>query len=194
MIAAVACLWASGVYADTLLPLDPAESFLHFTGYSFLHNFQGEAKAITGSATVNMSATPPIQTAKLIFKTTELTTLNNKRDENMKQWMHVDIHPEVDFSLEKVTPISGDYKTATQQQPARFSVAGTLTLNGVKQRITGEALGWREKGRLIVTGGIELNTLKFDLPQIKMVVLTVAPEVKTSYRFSFKLPPEFTQK
>lgn len=180
--------------AEQVLPLDPADSSFHFTGVSFLHSFHGEAKEISGSANVNPSATPPIQTAKLVFNSAELTTFNPERDEKMKQWMDIGIHPEVDFALEKVTPISGDYTKATALNPARFGVTGTLTLNDIKQQISGEALGWREKDRIVVTGDIVVNTLKFGLPQIRMVVITVAPEVKTSYRFSFKLPPELALK
>ncbi len=81
--------------------------------------------------------------------------------------------------------ISGDYSKADSVHPARFGVTGTLTLNAVKQRIAGEALGWREKKRLVVTGDVLVNTLNFGLPQIRMLVITVAPEVKTHYRFSF---------
>ena len=112
----------------------------------------------------------------------------------MKDWMQIPIHPDVDFTLEKVTPVSGDYRTASSHDPARFAVSGTLTLNAVKQRISGEALGWREHDRLVVTGDIVVNTLNFGLPQIRMLVITVAPDVKTSYRFSFKLPPQLALK
>jgi polyisoprenoid-binding protein YceI len=194
LLFAIASLRAGVLHADQILPLDPADSAFHFTGDSFLHTFHGEAKEITGSATVDRSANPPIQKATLAFKSAELTTFNQERDDKMKQWMAVGIHPEVDFALEKVTPISGDYGTATALHPARFGVSGTLTLNAVKRQIAGEALGWREKDRLVVTGDIVVNTLNFGLPQIRMVVITVAPDVKTSYRFSFKLPPELALK
>jgi len=194
LLGVLGLLCAGASYADQVLPLDPADSSFHFIGDSFLHSFHGEAKEITGSAILNSSATPPIQTAMLAFRSARLTTFNDERDAKMKDWMAIGIHPEVDFDLEKVTPISGDYSTATATHPTRFGVAGTLTLNGVKQRITGEALGWREKDRLVVTGDIVVNTLNFGLPQIRMAIITVAPEVKTSYRFSFKLPPELALK
>src|SRR5208282_4297195 len=100
LFVAATCLWAGVSHADQALPLDPADSSFHFTGDSFLHSFHGEAKGITGSAVVNLSAAPPIQTAKLAFRTAELTTFNEQRDEKMKQWMQVGIHPEVDFVLE----------------------------------------------------------------------------------------------
>jgi polyisoprenoid-binding protein YceI len=190
LIIAATCLCADAFSADSILPLAPADSWLHFTGSSFLHDFQGVAKEFDGSAVVNLSATPPVQTAHLEFKTAELTTFNQKRDDNMKKWMHVEIHPEAVFSLEKVRPIYGDYKTATLQHPAQFAVSGTFNLNGVKQRIVGNALGWREKDRLLVTGGLVLNTLDFKLPQIRLVLISVAPDVVISYRFCFKIPSE----
>lgn len=194
LLAATACFLGNVAAAEQTMPLDAAGSFFHFTGDSFLHSFHGEAKEISGSAVVNTATAVPVQSARLVFKTTELTTSNKDRDTKMKEWMHVDIHPEVEFALEKVRLLSGDCKKASSQDPARFEVSGELTLNGVKQRIAGEALGWREKNRLVVTGDIVLNTLKFGLPQIRMTVITVAPDVKTSYRFSFNLPAELALK
>ena len=71
---------------------------------------------------------------------------------------------------------------------------GTLTLNGVKKRVSGEASGWREKDHVVVTGDLVVNTLQFRLPQVRMMVLTVATDVKTHYRFSFVLPPALALK
>lgn len=183
--------WGHLARAESLA-LDPKASSLTFVGESFLHSFHGEASELSGSADVDATAVPPVQKASLDFKTTKLTTFNAERDKKMKDWLHVDIHPDATFMLERVKPISGDYKTADASHPAAFSVKGTLALNGVKQPLSGTALGWREKNRLVVSGSAVVNTLEFGLPQIRMAVITVGTNIQTSYRFSFILPPDLT--
>lgn len=159
-----------------------------------MHSFHGEARNFTGSATLESGANPPVQRATLHFKTAALTTFNNDRDKKMWEWLKIDAHPEATFTLESVKPIEGDGQKADAAHPARFQVAGTLTLNGVKQAVAGTAQGWREKDRLIVSGNTVLDTLKYGLPQIRQAFLTVGTNVKTSYRFTFILPAEYAAK
>ncbi|MEP6668407.1 MAG: YceI family protein [Chthoniobacter sp.] len=180
--------------ASQTLPLDAKGSSLTFVGDATLHSFKGEAKEFTGSATLDTEATPPVQKATLRFKTAALTTFNDKRDKNMRDWLKVEVHPDVTFTLENVKLVEGDIQKADLQHPAKFTVNGVLVLNGEKQPFGGPAAGWREKDRLIVTGDAVIDTLKFGLPQIRQAVLTVATKVKTSYRFSFALPPAYTLK
>jgi hypothetical protein len=135
-----------------------------------------------------------VQKATLHFKTASLTTFNKGRDQKMRDWLKIDAHPEATFSLENVKLVEGDVQHAVAANPAKFQVSGELTLNGAKQPISGSALGWREKDRLIVTGEAVVDTLKSGLPQIREAFMTVGTKVKTSYRFSFVLPVEFSVK
>jgi len=193
-LVAVTVLILSGsplCFAGQNLPLDAKGSSLTFVGDAFLHTFKGEAREFSGSATLDADATPPVQKASLRFKTAALTTFNDKRDQNMRDWLKIEVHPDVTFTLESVKLVEGDSKQADPQHPARFTVNGTLTLNGVKQPFGGAALGWRDKDRLIVSGDAVVDTSKFGLPQIKQAFLTVGTQVKTSYRFSFILPQAY---
>jgi polyisoprenoid-binding protein YceI len=180
--------------ATQTVPLDPKGSSLTFLGESTLHNFHGEAREFTGTATVDTDAKPPVQKATLHFKTAALTTFEEKRDQKMREWLKIDVHPDATFTLESVKLVSGDAEKASPTQPARFTVSGELTLNGMKQPITGSASGWREKDRLIVTGDAVVDTLKYGLPQIRVTFMTVGTNVKTSYRFSFILPHAYAAK
>jgi len=193
----VCVLLAGGAFADAAgqnLPLDPKASSLTFIGDSFLHSFHGEARDISGSAILDTEATPPVQKATLHFKTASLTTFHSGRDQKMRDWLKIDTHPEATFSLESVTLLEGDIPHAMATHQAKFQVTGQFTLNGVKQPISGNALGWREKDRLVVTGETVVDTLKYGLPQIREAFMTVGTNVKTSYRFSFILPEEFALK
>jgi polyisoprenoid-binding protein YceI len=193
--AATVLAWLAGPAASgETLPLDPKGSSLTFVGEAFLHNFHGEAKEFTGSAEFERDAAPPIQKATLHFKTAALTTFSTQRDQNMHDWLNIKVHPDAMFQLESVKVVAGDYKAATPSQPAKFEVQGTLTLNGVKQPLSGTAQGWREKDRVIVAGETNVDTSRHGLPQIKEALLTVGRKVKTAYRFSFVLPPDYSVK
>lgn len=192
--AIVLAYFAGAIASAETLALDPRGSSLTFIGEAFLHNFHGEAKDFTGSAEVEKNAVPPIQKATLHFKTAALTTFSEQRDQNMRNWLNIKVHPDATFQLESVKVLSGDYKTASASQPAKFEVHGTLTLNGVKQPLSGAAQGWREKDRLIVAGETTVDTSRHGLPQIREAILTVGKNVKTAYHFSFVLPPDYSAK
>lgn len=177
--------------ADTLA-LDRKGSSLTFVGESLLHNFHGEATVFTGEAELARDAVPPIQKATLHFSTASLTTSLDARDEKMRAWLNIKVHPDASFQLESVRLVSGDYKTATSADPASFAVSGTFLFNGVKQPLAGTAKGWRAKDRVIVSGETIVDTLKHGLPQIReAAVLTVGTSVKVAFRFSFILPPDY---
>jgi polyisoprenoid-binding protein YceI len=193
LAAFLALLFSPGtLLAESIdLPIDAKGSSLTFVGDSFLHTFHGEAKDIGGSAQLNTASTPPVQRATLRFKTAALTTFHKGRDEKMREWLKIEAHPDAVFTLENVKLIEGDMQKADAQHPAKFAVNGSLVLNGVKQPLGGNALGWRERNRLIVSGETTIDTLKHGLPQIREAIMTVGTNVKTSYRFAFVLPQEF---
>jgi polyisoprenoid-binding protein YceI len=188
---AILLLESASLFAAQTIPLDPKASSLTFVGDAFMHSFHGEARDFTGSATLDTSATPPVQKATLHFKTAALTTFHEGRDKKMWEWLKINAHPDATFALESVKLVEGDVQKADSAHPAKFVVNGALTLNGVKQSISGNALGWRAKDRLIVSGETVVDTLKYGLPQIREAFLTVGTNVKTTYRFAFVLPPEF---
>ncbi len=172
------------------VPLDVKNSSLTFTGQATLHNFDGEAKVFTGKAEFEKYSVPPIRKAILRFKTAALTTFHRERDQKMREWLNVKVHPEATFHLHSVKLLSGNFKAASSAHPAKFAVSGNLTLNGVTRPLAGTALAWQEGNRVIVTGQTTVNTLKYGLPQIKQaLVMTVGTNVKISYRFSLVIPP-----
>ena len=149
------------------LRLDPARSSVSFVGDAFLHRFRGEAKDISGRASLEPLAVPPVQKATLRFKMAALTTFNEERDQKMREWLQVAAQPEATFQLESVQLVTGDYQQASAQNPAKFSVKGTFALHGVAKPISGLASGWRENDRVFVSGDVIIDTLTFGLPQIR---------------------------
>jgi polyisoprenoid-binding protein YceI len=188
---ALFCLFAAGlsVQAQTPLTLDAKNSFLKFVGESLLHDFHGEAREFSGTAEWSPDAKPPLQHAVLHIKTASLTTFHAERDKKMDAWLDIKSHPNATFRLESVKPLSGNYAQADEAHPARFLVSGTFTLNNVTQPLSGEALGWRNGDKIVVSGKIDVDTLKHGLPQIRESVLTVGTSVHVEYRLTFDLPP-----
>src|ERR1700733_13031676 len=79
--------------AGQTIDLDPNGSSVKFVGVSFLHNFHGEAKDVTGGAELDSTAFPPVQKATLQFKTAALTTFHKERDQKMFAWLRIAVHP-----------------------------------------------------------------------------------------------------
>lgn len=172
------------------IPLDRKQSSVTFVGQAFLHSFRGEAKAVAGQARLSTGAAVPLQKATLRFQLSALTTFNAGRDQKMFEWLEVTRLPEAVFELESVRLLEGEAVQASAAQPARFRVAGSLTLHGRKQQIEGIARGWRVKDRLLVSGEVTLDTLSFGLPRIRQLMMTVDPNVKVTYRLAFVLPAD----
>jgi polyisoprenoid-binding protein YceI len=172
------------------LPLDSGKSSVSFVGEAFMHNFRGEAKDISGHASLEPTAVPPIQKATLRFKTAALTTFHPERDQKMRAWLQVTAQPDATFRLESVRLVAGDYQQASAANPARFRVTGAFTLHGVTKSIAGNANGWRDSNRLFVTGDATIDTTIFGLPQVREMFMTVGKDVKVTYRFAFVLPRE----
>lgn len=194
IIAGVFASVATFAHAGEAIPLDSAASKVTFVGESFLHNFHGEARDISGNADLDRTASPPLQKATLHFKTAALTTFHNERDHKMRDWLKIEAHPDATFQLDQVKLVDGDITKAGASLPAKFSVRGSFTFNGVKQQLEGSAQGWREKDRVIVTGDTVVDTLKHGLPQIREAFMTVGTAVKVSYRFAFVLPIDLAVK
>jgi polyisoprenoid-binding protein YceI len=98
--AAAVLAYLAGVAAHgETLPLDPKGSSLTFIGESLLHNFHGEAREFSGNAEFERDAVPPIQKAILHFKTAALTTFSQQRDQNMRDWLNIKVHPDATFHL-----------------------------------------------------------------------------------------------
>ncbi|WP_018291070.1 YceI family protein [Verrucomicrobium sp. 3C] len=183
-------LWGTGWASaqPVSLPVDSSKSHVKFVGDSFLHDFHGAETRITGSADWEAAATPSIQKSVLVFPIAGLTTFHKKRDEEMFLWLHAKLHPQASFRCEGIRVLSGNCSTATAQDPAHVSVSGTFDLNGVRHPLNSDALWWQEEKRIMVSGKTNLDTLQFNLPQIKKAFMTVGTTLPIEYQFAFVLP------
>lgn len=196
MIKQLYWLWLVTFFNGALLcaqeiPLDVKASSLKFTGHAFLHDFNGEALPFTGTAQVNPNEPQIVTSAKITFKTPDMTTFESARDKNMKQWLEVEANPNIVFLLKSVNSLSDRPKDATKAKPADFHVLGELELHHQKHSVEGTAIGWREGSMLVVTGSTSINTEDYGLPQIRQLFLTVDKKVDITYRLVFDLPPAF---
>ena len=98
-----------------------------------------------------------------------LTTFHEQRDQNMHTSLNIEKepYPEATFQLDGVKVLTGDYRDSKSCAAAEVRSFGTLTLNGVKQPLSGIAQGWRENDRVIVAGETTVDTMKHGLPQIE---------------------------
>jgi hypothetical protein len=117
-----------------------------------------------------------------------MTTFETTRDKNMRDWLHVDTQPRIEFHLAKVTCLTGDLSRATRDHPAQFSVLGDFTLNKITKPLATKVLGWREGNLLVVTGAAQIDTTAYGLPIVRQFFLTVDKDVDITFHLVFDLP------
>ena len=185
---ALISLLSGFVFAEEV-PLDLKQSSLKFTGHAFLHDFHGAANEFGGSAQVDSLKPELVTGAKINIHAAKMTTFETARDHNMFQWLHVDANPEISFELTRVLSMDGKAATATKDQPAKFIVTGTFTLNKVAKPLQTEAMGWREGKWLVVTGTTSVDTTAHGLPIVQQFFMTVSKDVDIEFHLVFDLPP-----
>ncbi len=170
-------------------PLDPKVSYLKFTGHAFMHEFNGTAGLFHGSAQIDTQTPQVVTGANIVINAVAMTTFDNDRDKNMRDWLQVETNPEITFVLQKVTPLQAFTPTAaTIGNPVPFTVKGTLTLNRATHDVETRVLGWREGSWLIVTGTTVINTTDYGLPPVQKFFLSVDKNVDLAFRLAFVLP------
>lgn len=169
-------------------PLDVKQSSLKFTGHATLHDFSGQAQDFHGHAQVDESDPNLVRSAVIDIAAARLTTFQATRDKNMREWLHIDAHSQIEFRLTQVRPVS-DPDHPSHDLSNRYAVSGDLTLNGVTRPVTAKVTGRREGSQLIVEGATTLDTTQFGLPIISQFFLTVDRNVDVSFHLVFDLPP-----
>jgi len=181
-----AILLAARALADDT-PLDEQASTLKFTGHVFLHDFHGEAKEFHGAAEIDLKRPEVVRTARLDIATAKMTTFEDARDRNMRTWLNVTANPNIRVQLTKVIPLSGDLAHATQANPAKFTVRGTLKLNRVEKPLETTANAWRDGPRLVVEGTAQIDTTEHGLPVVQTLFLAVDKKVDIAFHLVFNI-------
>jgi len=106
--------------------LDATASSLKFTGHAFMDDFTGAATVFRGTAQIDRQAPQVVTSAKIVIGSANLTTFQNARDKNMRDWLEVKTNPEIVFMLQKVTPIKVDSDPAPYARDRNKELAHAL--------------------------------------------------------------------
>jgi len=134
-----------------------------------------------------------VQSAKLRFKTTALTTFQAERGPEHARLAESQRASRRHLLLENVKVLEGECAKSRRPASGEVQVSGTLVLNGVKQPLGGSALGWRENDRLIVTAK-QSCTLQYGLPQVRKAFHDGRHAGQDALPVSFILPPDYALK
>jgi polyisoprenoid-binding protein YceI len=170
-------------------PLDLKQTTITFTGHATLHDFHGAVQKIGGHAQIDPANPDLVTSAILDFGAARLTTFQDTRDRNLRNWLHVDANPQIEFRLTRVACLSGDPAHATSARPALFTVQGDFTLNHATRPLTAQVTGWREGPHLVIDGATTIDTTQYGLPIISQFLLTVDKNVDVKFHLVFDLPP-----
>jgi polyisoprenoid-binding protein YceI len=169
-------------------PLDPAQTKIEFTGHATLHDFEGTARDIKGDAQVDNVNPNFVTNAKVEVATANMTTFSDGRDKHMREWLHIDVNPGIEFHLAKITRTAPGVISGPSKNHPQFDVTGDFTLNGKTKPLTAQAKGWIDGHTLIVEGTTKIDTTEYGLPIIKQFFLTVDQNVDVRFHLVFDLP------
>jgi len=169
-------------------PLDPAQTKITFTGHATLHDFEGAARDIKGDAQVDAANPNFVTSAMVTVGTATMTTFSTGRDQHMREWLHVDANPKIEFHLAKITRTAPGTISGPSKNPPQFDVTGEFTLNGSTKPLTAKATGWIDGTTLIIEGKTKIDTTAYGLPIIQQFFLTVDKNVDVTFHLVFDVP------
>jgi polyisoprenoid-binding protein YceI len=160
--------------ADTL-KVDKSRSRIHVDGKSTGHGFTGTLGDYEAKISGNVSKLEPTS-FELSWKFSDLKTADEKRDENMIDWLGGG-SPKGTFKFIK-----------SWDQDGRKFAQGKITIHGVSKVIAFPYSVKKEGDWVTIDGTATLNYRNFKLPIIRAVaVMTVDPELTVRFRLVGKL-------
>ncbi len=122
----------------------PSSSEIIFHAKSTLHDFDGSVSSISGFAEGDIEHPDEKATGLLEAAVSSMSTSDSWRDHYMMQDMDAANFPTITFKLKKFIVVK---KSASENDPYRITINGTLRMHGVEREITFPAA-------LSVSGGL----------------------------------------
>ena len=154
----------------------PALSRVGFDGKSTLHAFSGATSQIAGEVEVDPSRPGDAPRARIRVQAATLDTGNADRDEDLREHLATDAHPELAFELEGFEPGEVDLpaKRVTGTAQGKLTIHGTEHVVSMPVRLTLD-----EANRLCIEGEMPLKLSDYGVSvPSKLGVISMKDDVK----------------
>lgn len=154
--------------ADTL-KVDKTKSRIHVDGKSTGHSFTGTLEDYTAKISGNVADLEP-SSFELTWKFSDLKTADEKRDDNMMEWLGGGA-PKGSFKFLK-----------TWEKGGKKYAQGEITIHGVSKTIDFPYTAKKEGNWVTIDGTAKLDYLDFKLPIIRaLAVMKVDPKLTVRF-------------
>lgn len=176
---------SAGFCAPAHYVLDPKSSSVHFDAKSTLHDFGGDAGAMSGEMVWDVQSGQLGAGTAIRIPVMELTTGMIKRDHSMRRMFEAPRYPQIEFigsSVERIEPGADD------GSPARYRLSGVLRIRQAERPLVLEV-----NERMLPDGTIEVageTTVSIDWfglkPPVAFGVMRVLPDVQIRFKSVWK--------
>lgn len=168
--------------------LVPNLSRVGFDAKTTLHDFTATTSTLTGELEVDLSRPDDAPRARLVAQAKSLNSGNGDRDEQMREHLAVEEHPEIVFELASFVPAELDLAAMKASGKAR----GKMTIRGVTQEVEMPVkVAVDDARRLCVEGEMMLDLERFSVPvPNKLGLISMEKEVKVWISLRLRANPK----
>jgi polyisoprenoid-binding protein YceI len=165
--------------------VDARTSTIGFDGTSTLHDFSGKTHAITGDLRADPADPTRLAGGAVWIEARTLDTGNGSRDDDMREVLDVDHHPQVVFRLENV-------RAQPTGPKGELSATGRFTIKGVEKsrvvhfRLVPFAAKENTGGALRVQGETRFNMTDHGIERPGILIAKVADEVRVWFDLTLR--------
>lgn len=166
----------------------PNLSRVGFDAKTTLHDFTATTSTLSGELDVDLSHPDVAPHARFVAQAKSLNSGNGDRDEQMREHLAVDEHPEIAFELASFVPAELDLAAMKASGKAR----GKMTIRGVTQDVEMPVkVAVDDARRLCVEGEMMLDLERFSVPvPNKLGLISMEKEVKVWISLRLRVNPK----
>lgn len=166
----------------------PNLSRVGFDAKTTLHDFTATTSTLSGELDVDLSHPDAAPHARFVAQAKSLNSGNGDRDEQMREHLAVDEHPEIVFELASFVPAELDLAAMKASGKAR----GKMTIRGVTQDVEMPVkVAVDDARRLCVEGEMMLDLERFSVPvPNKLGLISMEKEVKVWISLRLRVNPK----
>lgn len=155
--------------APVKLFADKSHSTITYAMNHLLHSWTGTSKDVN-SVILTDENKKTISQVAVSVKISSFDSKNANRDSHMMEVTEALKYPDITFSSKSIT-----------QDGNKLSVEGTLSFHGVNKDISFEAEEIKNKNKIEVTGGFDVNMTDFNIERPTLMGVATDDEIKITF-------------
>lgn len=172
-------------------PLSDSNVNIRFEVDSTWHLIKGKTKNVQGKAWLSDPKDFKSINIDISIPVNSFDTNDESRDEEMREIMHSEKFPLVQFQMHSPVDIYNPKEVAASQEPLSFPCQGNLSISGVTKLVPLIATISKAENDYIISGSTTIKWSDFSIEDPSILIAKLHPDVLIN--FSLSLPQQKTQ-